>query len=151
MPVGTGNKTESFIIMSLIDWAFTGLVFLLPICTGLCSHELNKHAHCSINGMHLWIVAGVSFLFFSIFYWRMLTVSNGCMWAAIHTGRAQTVGQSDGSSLSFNTSNKFRPVKVSSGHSALFSGVVMAEGGREGRGQQTLLLNACLFLDQWNW
>lgn len=58
------------------------------------------------------LLQGASFLFCSIFYWRMLTVSNGCMWAAIHTGRAQTVGQSDGSSLSFNTSNKFRPVKV---------------------------------------
>lgn len=60
------------------------------------------------------LLQGVSFLFFSIFYWCMLTMSNGHMWTAIHTGPGhQTVGQSDESSLSFNTLNKFRPIKRS--------------------------------------
>lgn len=49
------NKTEPFILISLIDWAFTGLV--LPTVPSAVI-RLNKYAYCFINVTHLWIVVG---------------------------------------------------------------------------------------------
>lgn len=49
------NKTEPFILISRIDWAFAGLVF--PTVPSAVIRS-NKYAYCFINVMHLWIVVG---------------------------------------------------------------------------------------------